>query len=134
MISNFIEEHAYMGDIDPLLNAIFQYIDRLSFWDARYVTGRPPISKKSLLKCLFLKPYFAIDFLRELVRILERFGYFRRICGLSDVPHVSTFFRASQLFEEQEFSEFHAQLLMYLGIQQPSIVLIESTALRSSLI
>lgn len=132
MIYNLIEEHAY-GEIDPLLNALFQYIDRLSFLDTPYTTGRPPISKRALLKCVFLKSYFAIDSLRELVRTLQQFGYFRRICGLSDVPHVSTFSRVSQWFQEQGFSEFHAQLLLDVSVKQPSVVLIDSTALRSSL-
>lgn len=73
-----------------------------------------------------------MDSLRELVRILQRFAYFRRICGLSEVPHVSTFSRTSQWFQEQGGSEFHTQLLVDLGIQQPPIVLIDRTALRSS--
>jgi len=41
---------------------------------------------------------------------------------------LSTFSRASQWFQEQGFSEFHAQLLVDLGVQQLSIVLIDSTA------
>ncbi|WP_244374819.1 MULTISPECIES: transposase [Anoxybacillus] len=132
-IFNLVKEHAWIGEIDPLLEALFSYIDRLSFLDTPYVTGRPPISKKSPLQCFFLKTYFAIDSLWELVRLLRRFGYFRRICGLSEVPHVSMFSRASHWFQEQGFSKFHTQLLIDLGVQQPSIVLIDSTALRRSL-
>ncbi|MGG3823589.1 transposase [Geobacillus thermodenitrificans] len=75
------------------------------------MTGRPPVSKKALLKCFFLKTYFAIDSLRQLVNILRRFGYFRRICGLSKVLHLSTFSRASPWFQEQGFSDFNARLL-----------------------
>nr|WP_228485557.1 transposase [Anoxybacillus caldiproteolyticus] len=39
----------------------------------------------------FLKAYVSIDSLRQLVHILRQFGYFRRICGLQEVPHLSTF-------------------------------------------
>ncbi len=53
--------------MDPLLQALFQYITRLSLPKALYVTGRPPISKKSLLKCLL----FSIELLRQLVNILN---------------------------------------------------------------
>jgi hypothetical protein len=75
MISNFVIEHALNSEIDPLLQALFQYIDQLSLPETPYMTGRPPISKKSLLKCFFLKTYFSIDSLRHLVHTLDRFGY-----------------------------------------------------------
>ncbi|MGG3738366.1 transposase [Aeribacillus pallidus] len=39
-----------------------------------------------MLKCFFLKSYFSIDSLRQLVETLDRFGYFQRICGLKEVP------------------------------------------------
>ncbi len=133
MISNLVIEHAFMDEIDPLLDALFRYIDQLSFLETPYVTGRPPVSKKALVKCFFLKTYFAIDSLRQLVNILHRFGYFRRICGLLEVPHLSTFSRASQWFQEQGFSDLNTQLLNDLGIQKPKVVMIDSTALRSSL-
>ncbi|ODA15007.1 transposase [Geobacillus thermoleovorans] len=133
MISNLVIEHALMGEVDPLLEALFRYIDQLSFLETPYVTGRPPVSKKALLKCFFLKTYFAMDSLRQLVNILHRFGYFRRICGLLEVPHLSTFSRASQWFQEQGFSDLNAQLLNDLGVQKPKVVMIDSTALRSSL-
>jgi hypothetical protein len=133
MISNFVTEHAINSEIDPLLQALFQYIDQLSLPETPYVTGRPPIPKKSLLKCFFLKTYFSIDSLRQLVHTLDRFGYFRRICELKEVPHLSTFSRASTWFQEQGFSAFNAQLLKDLGVRYPKIVIIDSTALRSSL-
>lgn len=44
----------------PLLKDLLQYINQLSSLEASYVTGRPPFSKKSLLKCLSLKTYFSI--------------------------------------------------------------------------
>ncbi|SFA54190.1 Transposase domain [Anoxybacillus pushchinoensis] len=96
MISNFITEHAINSEMDPLLQALFQYIDQLSLPETPYMTGRPPISKKSLLKCFFLKTYFSIDSLRQLVDTLDRFGYFRWICGPKKVPHLSTFSRAGK--------------------------------------
>jgi hypothetical protein len=97
------------------------------------VTGRPPVSKKALLTCFFLKTCFAMDSLRQLVNILHRFGYFRRICGRLKVPHLSTFSRASQWFQEQGFSDWNAQLLNDLGVQKPKVVMVDRTALRSSL-
>ncbi|MBB3907322.1 MULTISPECIES: transposase [Anoxybacillaceae] len=132
MISNFVIEHALNSEMDPLLQALFQYIDQLSLPETPYITGRPPISKKSLLKCFFLKTYFSIDSLRQLVETLDRFGYFRRICGLKEVPHLSTFSRAGKWFREQGFSTFNARLLKDLGVRYPKIVIIDSTALRSS--
>ena len=91
------------------------------------------MSKKSLLKCFFLKTYFAIDSLRKLVRVLQRFRCFQRACGLGEVLHLSTFSRAAKWFREQGFPVFHAQLLKDLEVRYPQIVLIDSTALRSSL-
>jgi Transposase domain (DUF772) len=70
-----------------------------------YVTGQPPILKKSLLKCFFLKTYFSIDSLRQLVDTFDRIVYFQRICGLKAFPHLSTFSHASKCFiQEQGFS------------------------------
>ena len=97
--------------------------------EAPYVTGRPPISKRSLLKCFFLKTYFSIGSLRQLVNILERFGCFRRVCGLQEVPPLSTFSRAGKWFREQGCSAFNAQLLQDLEVRYPKIILIDRTAL-----
>nr|WP_244463810.1 transposase [Anoxybacillus ayderensis] len=49
-----------------------------------------------MLKCFFVKTYFSIDSLCQLVDILNRFGYFRHICGLKEIPHLSTFSRAGK--------------------------------------
>jgi transposase len=95
-ISNFANEHATNSETAPLLEPLFQYIDRLSLPKTSYVTGRRPISKKSLLKCFFLKTYFSIDSLRQLLKLLLGFDYFRRLCGLKETPHLSTFSRASK--------------------------------------
>lgn len=40
MISNFIIEHALNIEIDPLLQALFQYIDQLSLPETPYAIGR----------------------------------------------------------------------------------------------
>jgi hypothetical protein len=96
MISNFVSKHALNSEMALLLQALFQYIDQLSLPETPYVTGRLPISKKSLLKCFFIKTYFSIDSLRQLVNTLNRFGYFRRIFGLREVPHLSTFSRTGK--------------------------------------
>ncbi|QNU18941.1 transposase [Geobacillus zalihae] len=129
MISNWNSEHAWTYEIDPILEALFRYIDSLSLPETPYVTGRRPVSKKSLLKCFFLKTYFSIDSLRKLVRILQRFRCFQRACGLGEVPHLSTFSRAAKWFREQGFPVFHAQLLKEIervfnelksdGLEQP---------------
>ncbi|EZP77554.1 transposase IS4 family protein [Parageobacillus genomosp. 1] len=59
MISNLNSEHAWSYEIDPLLASLFRYIDSLSLPETPYVTGRPPVSKKSLLKCFFLKIFIS---------------------------------------------------------------------------
>jgi IS5 family transposase len=85
------------------------------------------------LKRFILKTYFSIDSLRQFINTLDRFGYFRQICGLKEVPHLSTFSRAGKWFREQGFSAFNARLLKDLGVRYPNkIVIIDSTALRSS--
>ncbi|MGG3917466.1 transposase [Parageobacillus thermoglucosidasius] len=58
-----------------------------------------------MLKCFFLKTYFAIDSLRKLVRVLQ-FRCFQQACGLGEVPHLSTFSRAAKWFPETGISCF----------------------------
>ncbi|OUB79255.1 hypothetical protein BK773_29155 [Bacillus thuringiensis serovar indiana] len=55
------------------------------------MTGRPPICRKALLKCFFVKTVFQINSLRKLTRFLHQYPSFRVSCGLSLVPHISTF-------------------------------------------
>lgn len=50
----------------------------------------------------------------------------------NSVLYVSTLSRTKQWFQEQEFPESHAQLLMHLSVKQPSAVWIDNMALRSS--
>ncbi|KPC97109.1 hypothetical protein LR69_04713 [Geobacillus sp. BCO2] len=58
MISSLNNEHAWPYEIDPLLASLFRYIDSLSLPETPYVTGRPPVSKKSLLKCFLFENLF----------------------------------------------------------------------------
>jgi hypothetical protein len=81
MISNLNSEHVWTYEIDPILEALFRYIDSLSLPETLYVTGRPPVSKKSLLKCFF-------DSLQKLVRILQLFRYFQQASGSSSSFYV----------------------------------------------
>jgi hypothetical protein len=131
MIFNLNNEHAWSYEIDPLLASLFRYIDSLSLPETPYVTGRPPVSKKSLLKCFFLKTYFSIDSLRKLVRILQRFRCFQRACGFSKVSHLSTFFRAAKWFREQGFPVFLCTAAQRFRSTVSPIVLIDSTALEA---
>ncbi len=77
MIFNWSSEHAWSYKIALLLEALFRYIDSLLLPETSYVTGRPWVLKKSLLKCFFFKIYFAIDSLRKFMRILQRFCSFQ---------------------------------------------------------
>uniref|UniRef100_UPI00358DBCA0 transposase n=1 Tax=Thermaerobacillus caldiproteolyticus TaxID=247480 RepID=UPI00358DBCA0 len=63
---------------------------------------------EKIIKCFLLKTYFSIASLCQLVDTLKRFGYFRRIGGLQEVPHLSTFSRVGKWGQEQGFSVFNA--------------------------
>jgi transposase len=115
------------------LEALFRIHRPTFFLETPYVTGRRPISRKFLLKCFFLKTYFSVNSLRQLIELLDRFFYFRRICGLRVIPYLSTFSRTGKRFREQGFSAFNAQLLKDLGVQYPKVVSTDSSPLRNSL-
>lgn len=70
---------------------LFVYVDSLTIGGVLPLTGHPPICRKTLLKCFFLKIVFQIDSLRNLTRFLHQYPSFRTSCGLSSVPHISTF-------------------------------------------
>nr|WP_228485551.1 hypothetical protein [Anoxybacillus caldiproteolyticus] len=53
-----------------------------------------------------LKTYFSIVSLRQLVDTLNRFGYFRRICGLQEVPHLSYVFACREMGSRTRFFRF----------------------------
>ncbi|UIJ70080.1 transposase (plasmid) [Bacillus cereus] len=126
MITNFEENQS-------ILHILFAYVDSLTIGGVPPVTGRPPICRKALLKCFFLKNVFQIDSLRKLTRFLHQFPSFRASCGLSFVPHISTFSRVSTWFREESIPVIHEKVLHELNLGLIPCVLIDSTALRSSL-
>jgi hypothetical protein len=91
MISNWNTEHAWTYEIAPILEALFRYMDSLSLPETPYVTGRPPVAKKSLLKCFFLKTYFSLDSLRKLVASCSVFAVFNGLAGLVSPSFVYVF-------------------------------------------
>ncbi|OTZ60511.1 ISNCY family transposase, partial [Bacillus thuringiensis serovar kyushuensis] len=126
MITNFEENQS-------ILHILFAYVDSLTIGGVPPVTGRPPICRKALLKCFFLKTVFQIDSLRKLTRFLHQFPSFRASCGLSFVPHISTFSRVGTWFREESIPIIHEKVLHELNLGLIPCVLIDSTALRSSL-
>lgn len=76
MISNFVTEHAINSEMDPFLQALFQYIDQLSLPETPYMTGRPPA-----FQCLSL---FAIPSKQK--RYFGRFFYELHVLARSPQP------------------------------------------------
>lgn len=65
MITNFNQNQS-------IFKILFAYVDSLTIGDVQPVTGRPPICRKSLLKCFFLKIVYQIDSLRKLTLFLHQ--------------------------------------------------------------
>ncbi|MEK4614487.1 transposase [Bacillus sp. FSL K6-0067] len=126
MITNFDQNQS-------ILQILFAYVDSLTIGGVPPMTGRPPICRKSLLKCFFLKTVFQISSLRKLTRFLHQYPSFRSSCGLSFVPHISTFSRVGTWFRDAGISAIHEKVLQELNLGLIPCVLIDSTALRSSL-
>ncbi|HEF1880273.1 transposase [Bacillus thuringiensis] len=126
MITKFDENQS-------ILQILFAYVDSLTIGGVPPVTGRPPICRKALLKCFFLKTVFQIDSLRKLTRFLHQYPSFRVSCGLYFVPHVSTFSRVGTWFRKKSIPIIHEKVLQELNLELIPCVLIDSTALRSSL-
>ncbi|MEC2394916.1 DDE transposase [Bacillus thuringiensis serovar shandongiensis] len=126
MITNFDQNQS-------ILQILFAYVDSFTVGGVPPVTGRPPICRKALLKCFFLKTVFQINSLRKLTRFLHQYPLFRTSCGLSFVPHISTFSRVGTWFSEEGISLIHKQVLHEMNLELIPCVLIDSTALRSSL-
>ncbi|MEH7735370.1 transposase [Bacillus pumilus] len=126
MITNFDQNQS-------ILHILFAYVDSLTIGGVPPVTGRPPICRKALLKCFFLKTVFQIDSLCKLTHFLHQYPSFRASCGLSFVPHISTFSRVSTWFREENISAIHEKVLQELNLGLIPCALIDSTALRSSL-
>ncbi|OUB12022.1 hypothetical protein BK708_29125 [Bacillus thuringiensis serovar yunnanensis] len=55
-----------------ILHILFAYVDSLTIGDVPPITNRPPICRKALLKCFFLKTVFQIESLRNLTRFLHQ--------------------------------------------------------------
>ena len=102
MITKTFIEHASVQEKESILDMLFHYLDQLSIPEKPYVTGRPPVSKRILLKSFVLKTVFQIPSLRKLVDFLNQFSYFRNLCGFTAVPHFSTFSRAAQLVSQKK--------------------------------
>ncbi|OQR53321.1 transposase [Bacillus sp. CDB3] len=126
MITKFDENQS-------ILQVLFAYVDSLTIGGVPPVTGCPPICRKALLKCFFLKTVFQIDSLRKLTRFLHQYPSFRVSCGLSFVPHISTFSRVGTWFRNEGIPLIHKQTLQEMNSGLIPCVLIDSTALRSSL-
>ncbi|RVU64594.1 ISNCY family transposase, partial [Bacillus thuringiensis] len=126
MITNFDQNQS-------ILQILFAYVDSLTIGGVPPMTGRPPICRKALLKCFFVKTVFQINSLRKLTRFLHQYPSFRVSCGLSLVPHISTFSRVGTWFRNEEIPLLHKQILQEMNVGLIPCVLIDSTALRSSL-
>ncbi|KIU73030.1 hypothetical protein C797_20180 [Bacillus thuringiensis Sbt003] len=126
MITNFDQNQS-------ILQILFAYVDSLTIGGVPPMTGRPPICRKALLKCFFIKTVFQINSLRKLTRFLHQYPSFRVSCGLSLVPHISTFSRVGTWFRNEEIPLLHKQILQEKNLGLIPCVLIDSTALRSSL-
>ena len=101
MMAKFFIEHASVQEKESTLEMLFRYLNQLSIPEKPYVTGRPPIPKRVLLKSFVLKTVFQVPSLRKLVSFLKQFPYFRNLCGLTEVPHFSTFSRTASWFHEK---------------------------------
>ncbi|MGR5970745.1 transposase [Bacillus paranthracis] len=126
MITNFDQNHS-------ILQILFAYVDSVTIGGVPPITGRPPICRKALLKCFFVKTVFQINSLRKLTRFLHQYPSFRVSCGLSFVPHISTFSRVGTWFRNEGIPLIHKQTLEEMNLGLIPCVLIDSTALRSSL-
>ena len=126
MITNFDQNQS-------ILQILFAYVDSLTFGGVPPMTGRPPICRKALLKCFFVKTVFQINSLGKLTRFLHQYPSFRVACGLSFVPHISTFSRVGTWFRNEGIPLLHKQILQEMNLKLIPCVLIDSTALRSSL-
>ncbi|MFZ7807486.1 transposase [Bacillus thuringiensis] len=126
MITNFDQNQS-------ILQILFAYVDSLTFGGVPPMPGRPPICRKALLKCFFVKTVFQINSLRKLTRFLHQYPSFLVACGLSFVPHISTFSRVGTWFRNEGIPLLHKQILQEMNLELIPCVLIDSTALRSSL-
>ncbi|MEW4071511.1 transposase, partial [Bacillus thuringiensis] len=109
MITNFDQNQS-------ILQILIAYVDSLTIGGVPPMTGRPPICRKSLLKCFFLKTVFQISSLCKLTRFLHQYPSFRSSGGLSFVPHISTFSRVGTWFRDAGISAIHEKVLQELNL------------------
>jgi hypothetical protein len=133
MMSNFSREHAVFTINDTVLRYVLAYIDFVTIPETIYITGRPGIPQKVMLKCFIIQTHFGIAYLRMLVKFLKHYPYWCWVAGLSHVPHLSIFSRAAAWWRTESFSFLHAQVLKNIADKKPKVIRIDSTALRSSL-
>ncbi|RBW70763.1 transposase [Bacillus taeanensis] len=114
MISNIALDQSISSIEDPILNKILMFFDRLRFPELPYVTSRPRISRKIMLKCLAIKAHLAIDSLKQRVKLFQDYPYWRWVVGFDHVPHLSTFSRAAKWFREEGFPLLHSYILQHV--------------------
>ncbi len=103
MITNFDQNQS-------ILQILFAYVDSLTIEGVPLMTG-PPICRKALFKCFFLKTVFQINSLCKLTCFLHQYPSFRSSCGLSFVPHISTFSRVGTWFCDEGIPAIHEKVL-----------------------
>lgn len=87
------------------------YVNCLTIGGVLPITDCPPICRKVLLKCFFLKTVFQIHSLRKLNRFLPQYPSFCASCVLSFVPHISTFSHVGTWFRKEGISIIHKKVL-----------------------
>ncbi|MBT2648955.1 hypothetical protein J7E52_19995 [Bacillus sp. ISL-34] len=89
--------------------------------------------QKSLSKKLSSQNMVSLGFLAQIRKFLEAFPYFSQLCGFSHLPHLATFAGIATWFREEGYEAIHFETLQKMGLRQPLVVMIDSTALRRSL-
>ena len=106
-----------------ILQILFAYVDSLTIGGVPPMTGRPPICRKVLLTCFFVKTVFQINSLRKLTRFSHQYPSFRVSCGLSLVPHISTFSRVGTWFRNEEIPLRRPLMIVSTFIKLPEHVI-----------
>ena len=102
------------------------------FSNRKHVFGMPCFLTK-LSSYVFLENRISNQFFTQIESFLHQYPSFRASCGLSFVPHISTFSRVGTWFREEGIPVIHEKVLQELNLELIPCVLIDSTALRSSL-
>ncbi len=86
------------------------------------MTGRPPIPKRSLLKCFLLKIYFSIDSLRQLVDTLDQLAISDVFVNLTRFPIFLHFYALVHGFKNKDFLHFMLNFSK-LGVRYPKLAI-----------